>query len=370
MKIADVSHDERSFTVTWDDRSSAEYPFVWLRDNDPDSFHPDAGERTFDLTTIDMGIRPELFSCKPDALIVNWPAADSPSVYGADWLHGHRPGRRRQDPALVGRISWDRESLPQIPRVPMADCESDPAALREALLVLKRTGLLILEGLDDAPDASLAFGDVVGFRRRTNFGDTFKVVSKPEPNNLAYTALALPLHTDLPNQELIPGYQVLHCYRNTTTGGESLFADGLRIYEDLRSDAPDDFELLRSTPIPWRFRDTHNDIRSRRPVIVERDSGELDYFVFNAAIADLPDMPAADLHAFYPAYQRLMQRIRRPNYALGHSLAPGEMVIFDNTRVLHGRTAFDAQSGERQLYGYYLERNEIDSRIRVLHREN
>ena len=49
-------------------------------------------------------------------------------------------------------------------------------------------------------------------------------------------------------------------------------------------------------------------------------------------------------------------------------LAPGEMAMFDNTRVLHGRTAFDPSSGDRHLRGYYIEKNEIDSRIRVLSR--
>ncbi len=44
------------------------------------------------------------------------------------------------------------------------------------------------------------------------------------------------------------------------------------------------------------------------------------------------------------------------------------MVIFDNSRVMHGRAAFDANSGERHLRGYYIERNEVDSRIRVLAR--
>jgi len=46
------------------------------------------------------------------------------------------------------------------------------------------------------------------------------------------------------------------------------------------------------------------------------------------------------------------------------------MVAFDNRRVLHGRTAFDAMSGDRHLRGYYIEQNEIDSRVRVLSRSN
>lgn len=236
-------------------------------------------------------------------------------------------------------------------------------------MTLKRCGILILDSLEDSLDASKDFGDHIGFRRRTNFGDLFDVVNRPDPNNLAYTSIALPLHTDLPNQEIVPGYQLLHCYRNDATGGESIFADGLKICEELRSDAPEDFELLRSVQIPWRFHDAANDIRSHRPIITLSADGSVDYFVFNAHIADVPDLPADMLDEFYLAYQRLMRRIRDPKYAIQHALRPGEMVIFDNTRVLHSRTAFDPTSGERYLRGYYIERNEVDSRIRVLDRE-
>ena len=38
----------------------------------------------------------------------------------------------------------------------------------------------------------------------------------------------------------------------------------------------------------------------------------------------------------------------------------------DNHRVLHGRTAFDADSGRRHLQGCYVDRDELRSRLRVL----
>ena len=368
MKIADVTRGERGFTITWDDRSVAEFPYIWLRDNAPEEFHPDTRERVFDLTTVELDIAPDSFALEAGALVICWPEKDAPSSYAGDWLHAHRPGYGRADPSAVDRTLWDAGSLGEIPRACAKTCSGDPLTLRNNLQTLKEYGLLIIDGLDDSPDASQAFGDLIGFRRQTNFGDMFEVISKPAPNNLAYTSLALPLHTDLPNQELIPGYQLLHCYRNSATGGESVFADGFRICDDLRREAPDDYELLKRTGIPWRFHDESNDIRRHRPVICEAADGTLDYLVFNAHIADLPDMDTETLYAFYPAYQRLMKRIRQANYAVRHALKPGEMVIFDNARVLHGRAAFDPNSGERHLRGYYVERNEVDSRIRVLSR--
>ena len=368
MNSADVTRGERGFTINWGDRTVAEFPFIWLRDNDPDDLHPDTRERVFDLTSVPLDIGPESFTIDGGRLIITWPAKAEPSVYPLDWLRRHQPGRSRHDPAIVEQTLWDRETLASIPSSDASQCESQSAALRDALLTLKRFGILLIDGLDDSPDASRAFGDLIGFRRQTNFGDMFEVISKPQPNNLAYTSMALPLHTDLPNQEIIPGYQLLHCYRNSAAGGESLFADGFRACRDLQEEAPEDYELLKRASVPWRFHDAANDIRRRRPIILERADGNLDYLVFNAHIADIPDMNAELLYDFYSAYQTLMRRLREPRYTLHHVLVPGEMVIFDNSRVLHGRAAFDPESGERHLLGYYIERNEVDSRIRVLSR--
>ena len=44
------------------------------------------------------------------------------------------------------------------------------------------------------------------------------------------------------------------------------------------------------------------------------------------------------------------------------------MSAFDNRRVLHGRAAFAQGSGRRHFQGCYIEREEVESRIRVLER--
>ncbi|MEL7184977.1 MAG: TauD/TfdA family dioxygenase [Pseudomonadota bacterium] len=368
MNIVSVARGERGFTVTFDDQSDIEYPFIWLRDNDPDNFHPDTRERVFDLTTIELDIEPSDYGSTAGTLSVHWPDKTSASAYAADWLLRHRPGVRRGDPSVVAQSLWDAAAMAEVPRVDSRACSSDPAALLSALQTLKRFGIVLFHDLDDSLDGARQFAEAVGFPRQTNFGVMFEVISMPDPNNLAYTSLALPLHTDLPNQELIPGYQFLHAYRNSATGGESVFADGFRVCSDFAKEFPEEFELLCRVPVPFRFHDDNNDIRQHRPVILQRPDGTFDYLVFNAHIADLPDMDSELLYDFYRAYKALMHRIRDPQYAIRYRLRPGEMVAFDNSRVLHGRDAFDPDSGERHYRGYYLERNEVDSRIRVLSR--
>jgi len=44
------------------------------------------------------------------------------------------------------------------------------------------------------------------------------------------------------------------------------------------------------------------------------------------------------------------------------------MMMFDNNRVLHGRTSFDPSEGHRQLQGCYIDRDGPRSLYRVLQR--
>jgi gamma-butyrobetaine dioxygenase len=229
-------------------------------------------------------------------------------------------------------------------------------------------GLTIVEGVAAEPGAGLALARKIGFLRKTNFGESFEVISKPDPNNLAYTSLALPLHTDLANQELPPGYQFLHCIANEAAGGGSVFADGVAMAEALRDhDDPAPSRCWRrahSVPLPRR--------RLRHPRASSGD--QPDPWRECTRSSGTPiwpvifDMPAEVMEDYYRAYRAFMALTRDAAFHLTLKLRAGEMVVFDNRRVLHGRDAFDPSTGRRHLQGCYVDRGEMLSRLRVLSR--
>jgi gamma-butyrobetaine dioxygenase len=366
MIINNTRSSDKSLHVVWEDGSETEFPYIWLRDNDMNELHPQTHERVFDLCSVSLNITPEHHCVEAGSLKIQWPNKHSISVYTASWLHCHQPGSKRIDPANIDKVLWDTESHKDIESFNAKSCLQSNSELQEMLLCLKQNGLLLIDGLADNSNAGAEFGSAIGFKRESNFGVMFDVISQATPVNLAYTSVALPLHTDLPNQSMVPSYQFLHCYLNTVVGGESVFADGFKICADLAEQEPIKFELLKNTKIPWRFHDQDCDIRSHRSIINLGADGTFESLVFNAHLADVPDMSVETLHDFYAAYQDLMQRIRNPKYAIYHHLKPSQMVVFDNQRVLHSRTEFDPNSGERHLRGYYIDNNEIDSKIRKL----
>lgn len=358
-----------SLELSWPDGTIGRFPYIWLRDTDPAGFHPQTGERAFDLTSVPLDIAPDHAELAPDALVVTWPGQDAPSRFDLDWIKENRPGRRRPDPADVAPVTWRRDlGAGGIPRAEASEVMTSDTALADWLRLTRTYGLSIVQGLADSVEAGMNVARRVGHLRETNFGLAFEVVNKPDPNNLAYTADALPLHTDLTNQELPPGYQFLHCLANEAEGGGSVFCDGLAVARDLQSRDPQAFEVLTSVTVPFRFHDAVTDIRSRKTVITLDTRGDVSEICFNAHLADILDLEPEVMPDFYRAYRQFMEMTRDPAYALTLKLAHGEMVVFDNRRVLHGRTAFDPSTGYRHLHGCYVDRGEWDSRLRVLAR--
>lgn len=370
MTIAALDPGARMLVLDWHDGERSRYPFLWLKDNDPSGLHPETGERVFDLTTVDPALAPTAAHIDGGALVLEWPDAPGTHRLPLDWLRTHAPGRPLADPADVAPAPWRAElGAAGIPRADAAALLTSDAALEDWLRRTRATGLSLVEGLADSIEAGQDVARRIGFLRRTNFGVTFEVETKPHPNNLAYTPVRLPLHTDLPNQELPPGFQFLHCLANEAAGGGSLFCDGYALVEDLRREAPEAFDLLARVAIPFRFHDADTDLRTRRPVIVTDPAGRVAEVCFNAHIAGVFDMAPELVEPYYAAYRRLMVMSRDPAYLVTLKLSAGEMVVFDNRRVLHGREAFDPNTGRRHLHGCYVDRGEFDSRLRVLARE-
>ena len=115
-----------------------------------------------------------------------------------------------------------------------------------------------------------------------------------------------------------------------------------------------------------RHRDT--DYRWSGPIIVLDDAGEIVEIRNTAFLRAEPDMEPDQIDAGYRAFRAYMRLAGAPRLTCRYPFAAGDLVIFDNRRILHGRAAFDPQSGNRRLEGCYLDTDELHSRLRVLAR--
>lgn len=369
MTVTHLTVRPDMLVVAWTDGTTTQFPTIWLRDNCPSGLHPDTHERMLDLLAIDDAPVLNAATVHGDFAALTYDDGHISQMPVA-LISAHKPGQLAFDAGNLGAKLWradlGADNIPRHAATPILDGD---IALTKWMQDTATFGLTIVQGLDDRTDAGTDLAERIDFLRTTNFGTTFEVINKPDPNNLAYTSVALPLHTDLPNQEVPPGYQFLHCLANEATGGGSLFADGFAMAEDLRQEDPAAFRLLCDVSIPFRFHDDTVDIRVHRPVITLGTDGDVIEIRYNAHLAGVFDMPADVMPAYYGAYRAYMAKTRDPKYRLTLKLKAGEMVAFDNRRVLHGRDAFDPSTGFRHLHGCYVDRGEFFSRLRLLSRE-
>jgi gamma-butyrobetaine dioxygenase len=368
MTVTTLTVCADTLVVTWTDGTNMPFPTIWLRDNCPSGLHPETHERLLDLLSI--AETPILTSATIDGETAVLSYADGHiSRMPTSLLNAHCPGQPNFHTGDIPVQLWRADhGAANILRHAATSILAEDFALKNWMQDTATFGLTIVDHLQDRTEAGVEIAERIGFLRATNFGTTFEVVNMPDPNNLAYTSVALPLHTDLPNQEVPPGYQFLHCLANEAVGGGSLLADGFAMAEDLRTEDLDAFQLLCDVSIPFRFHDDSADIRVHRPVITLGSKGEVIEIRYNAHLAGVFDMSSEIMPAYYRAYRAYMAKTRDPKYRLTLKLKAGEMVVFDNRRILHGRDSFDPSTGFRHLHGCYVDRGEFFSRLRLLAR--
>lgn len=365
-KIELLDSQKNALKTYWADGKTSSFHYLWLRDNCSTNFHPDTHESIFDLLSVTENIHPIKVEFDDETLKIDWSEGEHRSSFSLAWLYQHAYSGDLKKDQSTGYISWSGDFANNIPRVDHNQVMDNDVALLDWMKALDKYGITIVKNMPDTEEAVSETAARISFLRETNFGVTFDVQSKPKPINLAYTAMALPLHTDLSNQEVPPGYQFLHCLANESEGGDSLFLDSLRVLEDMREDEPEKFQLLADTAVPFRFHDETCDIRHHHSIINLDSFGNIIELKYNDHLANVFDMSEDIMHDFYIAYRDLMRRFKGPEYKIKLRLEAGDMAVFDNRRVMHGRSEFQPNTGRRHLRGCYVDRSEFQSRLRVL----
>ena len=102
-------------------------------------------------------------------------------------------------------------------------------------------------------------------------------------------------------------------------------------------------------------------LMSSRPVFRHDQTGELVQVSFNNGDRAPFLLEPDEQRAFYDALRAFEDLANDERLQWRHVLAPGEAMLFDNWRVLHGRKAY---SGTRTLCGAYLNHEDFESRLR------
>jgi len=372
-QLTSVAHSENMLIIEWADGQTSRLDSLWLRDHCqmPSSRNPDNGQRLLNVIDIpdDLTIA-GVEQLSDEQVEVSFLPENHSSIFTTQWLRDncYCINTAFDDRSASQKILWQWDSFSAgLPISDYGEFKSSNDSKATALEAFANYGFAVLTGVPCEPGQVLEVISHFGFNRKTNYGELFEVRTEINPNNLAYSNLGLGCHTDNPYRDPVPTIQLLHCLRSSTEGGDSVLVDGFRAAEVLREESAEHFATLVDNWINFRFSDTGADLNARVPMIETNDLDDVIRVRYNNRSIASIRLPAERIKPFYVAYRHFGEILERDSLKITFRLEPGHLMLFDNTRVMHARTAFSAE-GERHLQGAYADLDGLYSTLKVLKR--
>jgi len=338
---------------------------LWLRERCPcpECRDPQTGQRLLDSWSLPLDTTVETVSEDGESLRVTFSDGHVAPFLRADLEAAlRRPLDERDD-----ITPWDA-SLDPLPEADWARAREDDAALYELLEQLRRYAFVIVRNVPAEMDGVADVVERIGPMRRTNWGGIADVKAIPDAYDLTMTTRALEPHTDNPYREPVVGYIFLHCLVNDAEGGDSTLTDGFRVAEELRRTAPAEFDALTRVRPDFTYIDEDTILENSGPLIELDTRGRVRQVRMSnrtdAVAAEDPDL----LEHYYRARRHLTDLVNDPAFQLSFKLEPGDLLIMDNYRLLHGRSGYRPGTGHRHMRQCYMDRDSVGSRRKVLAR--
>lgn len=342
------------------------YHYFWLKDNCHcvQCLHP-SGQRLQEILDLDLAIKPEVVTVECGYLVITWQDGHK-SHYSQAFLDSMAVNEQVEQRICDAKpqVLWNGELAASEITFRYPDVLTSNQVKRDWLAAVNQYGLALLR---DVPNVDKQLFEVVeqfGFVRDTNYGSHFEVVSTDNPVNLAYTPKPLSLHTDNAYRHPVPTLQLLHCLVSAEKGGVTALTDGFYAAQVFQQRFPQQYQLLTSTPVTYRFKNADTHLEHTGYIIELSNHGQLERIRLNNRSIQAIKLPFAEMAAFYEAYQNFSRILHSEECKFLCTLQPGELMMFNNERILHGREV--AAEGARHLQGCYADIDSLKSTLAVL----
>jgi trimethyllysine dioxygenase len=366
IHMTQAAPQQGGIEIAFGNGSSHVFTLAWLRDHCTCAgcHHPETRQRLVDT-----------FALPADLAATAIKLGTGGGALGITWSDGHESSFAAGDLAdslsPVGQLTSDvttwneAEIAADFPQVSFAAMMASDAGLAACLDRLARFGFCFVEGTPATPEGTQAVATRIAYIRETIFGGYWDFTANLQHKDTAYTSLAIGPHTDGTYAFDAPGYQMLHVLAFEGEGGENVFVDGFRIAEIMRRETPDHYRVLTEVEVPGQYIDLERGIHlmARRPLFRHDSGGRLVQVSFNNHDRAPFALEPRRQELFATAYATFARHANDPALQYRRRLAPGSLALFDNWRLLHAR---DAYRGTRRLAGAYLNKEDVESRLRVL----
>lgn len=355
-------------SAAWSDGTVSEFHALWLRDNCRCRACgvPETGRRQSRLADMDLDISILSAETEGGQITITWSDGHS-GVFAASWLrHYSYDEQTRHDRAFRPEL-WTDQFRQDPPCMDFDAVSSGDTAFLDLLETVRDTGLCFLRGAPVAAGALEAFALRFGPIQESNFGRIQDLVVDETKQSVGNRAIALKAHTDEPYRASPPGILMFHCIETDVTGaGSSIFMDGFELAETVRAEDPEGFDALTRNSQPFRRHFAGDvDLIAAFPVISTDAFGNITGVRINDRVAAPLTIPPAEVAPYYRGLKRLLTLAEDPSRMINLTLRPGDIAIFDNHRILHGRTEL-TMTGRRWLQWLQVERGDFHSALRIV----
>ena len=365
---------EGQLRITWRDGHESSFHPIWLRHQCSCAAcgTPVTAVRGLRLHHIPEDLAFRIEAHNEQAIDLVWIHDGHPSRYQLAWLRDHcysdaERQCRRHRPTL-----WDRSIAEDPPFADMQACEASAEVRLAMLECLRDYGFC---KIGNAPRVAAEAGrliNLVGPQRQSHYG-TYRLSKKAAIDNVGDITDPLDPHVDETYRLSTIGITVFQVLRPSTNGGHSTLVDGFEAVRRLRAAHPEDFDLLTRAPITGTRRDQAQNSAGQvkwysatMPVIRVDFDGEVTGLRCNERQIMPLDLPSQLIEPCYRALKRLYEILYDPSLRLTFELSAGEGLLFDNQRVLHGRTGFSPEEPARSVLTSSVDIEEFHSSLRLL----
>ena len=370
MKINQIHVSNNMLHVLWQNQYHSRFHAIWLRDNCHCNDCGDAsiGRRKLKLSQLDLNITIDraVTDQQHTNIEINWSDGHS-AVFEGDWLLSHRYDDEARKQRSFTPSIWNDEFRQQPPSLSFIKVTKHDEDLLYLLHQVRDHGLCLMHQSPPVSGTLEQLAGKIGPIQESNFGRVQDLVVNKARRSIANDVDALKPHSDEPYRSSPPGILMFHCIETDAQGaGESIFADGFEIAEQLRQLDPDGFAVLTTHRQGFRRHFAGDvDLIAEFPVISIDEFGNICGIRINDRVAAPPCIDEKNIPLYYRAMQRLLQLTEDPTYWIKHKLSPGDIAVFDNHRILHGRTRLSMQR-RRWLQWLQVERGDFYSTMRIL----
>ena len=344
--------------VTFVNNLEDNFPIIWLRDHAKDCMSWD--DRSSQRKTFTAGLDKSLF-IKKTSIIENgkyldilWSDLENPTRYSYEFLFKNSLNKDNKSRNIK---IWKKNDLNEDVYIDY-EIAISKVGFKNFLQKLYNWGFCVITNCNTEIKSVETIANKIGYVRHSIFGGLWSFQSDENMADSAYTQEELRPHTDSTYSNDAPGLQLLLCCDYNAKGGESIMVDGFKIAETIKKENREIFDILSNIEVPGNYIGDGVLLEAKRPIFKMNSDKELIQVSFNNY--DRADFRLKNdlMIKFYEAIKKFDLIANSKEFQWRHILKPGELLIFNNWRILHGRGEF---KGIRKISGCYINKEDYDS---------